>query len=280
MSMLQGGKSLRDGMMMNGCVDINVYHGKGEDKHLVDHQVLKNIIFYQGQGRIIETLATISPSTLPAIVNRMCVGDQGTIPASPSTPKIPTKDLPQLLPSSGLYHEVFRKDIDSRVVVTSSGGTISLVGVLTSGLTVVTAPSTSSLASGMTITGPGIPLGSVIASVNSSTQFTIGPNPATLSGSQTLSVTGAANQAQFISEFDASSIALSAYSNPSNPVINEVGLVLINPAAPAGLNRLPVTAPTMPPSDEVVMSIRCFPSIPFTLANSVSITIRYTIYME
>ena len=73
---------------------------------------------------------------------------------------------------------------------------------------------------------------------------------------------------------------MTAYSNPSQPRINEVGMVLINPVAASGVDRDPVTAPNTPPSDEVVMSIRCFKSIPFELANDVSITIRYTIYME
>lgn len=285
--MHQGGKTLLnsagcsypkhpgDGLHLKGRVEYLVHHaGK-----LVDIQVVENIIFYQGNGQIIKTLSTISPATIPSIINRMAIGDQGTIPADQTVPKVPTKDLPQTLGTLGLYHEVYRKDIDSRVITTNNGSTFNIVGTLASGSTVVTTLDTSSLAAGMAVTGTGIPPNEVIGSVLSSTQFTIGPSPATVSGSETLTISGAANQAQFTAQFNASDIPLTAYSNPSFPVINEVGLVLINPAAAGGIVRAPVSAPTVPQSDEVVMSIRAFPSIPFTIANDVSITIRYTIYM-
>lgn len=286
MSMRQGGNTHlqscpncghHDGLKSKGRVDILVYH----HGQLVDVQKLENIIFYQGNGAIITSLATISPSTIPAIINRMAVGDQGTIPSNPAVPKVPTKNLPQVISTSGLYHEVYRKDVDSRIITTNNGSTFNITGVLTNGSVVVTTASTAALAAGMSISGIGVPTGDVIASINSSTQFTIGPLPAVLpAGSQTLTISGAANQVQFTAEFDAVSVALSAFTNPSSPVINEVGMVIINPAAISGITRSPVTAPTTPPSDEVVMSIRAFPSIPFTIANSVSVTIKYTIYME
>jgi hypothetical protein len=283
--MKQGGKTLlqsssnprscSDGLKMKGVVEYLVYHhGK-----LVDRQVLENIIFYQGNGAIIRSLATISPSTLPAIINRMAVGDQGTIPSSSITPKVPTKDLPQVLATNGLYHEVYRKDIDSSVITTNNGATFTPTCTIVAGSTVVTTTDTSSLAAGMSVSGTYIPVGDVIGAILSSTQFTIGPGTPTQSTVEVLTISGAANQVQFSAQFNAPDIALSAYTNPSNPVLNEVGLVLINPAAPSGITRSPVTAPTAPPSDEVIMSIRTFPSIPFTIANDVSVTIRYTIYM-
>jgi len=285
MSMRQGGKTLlnscphcghKDGLGLHGRVELLTYH----HGRLVDEQTIENIIFYQGNGQIITSLATITPSTVPAIINRMAVGDQGTIPANPAIPKVPTKNLPQLISTSGLYHEVYRKDADSRVITVNNGTTFNITGTLVSGSPVVTTTSTSGIATGMSVTGFGIPVGSIVASINSSTQFTIGPLSATASGAQTLTLSGAANQAQFTAQFNAVDIAITAYTNPSAPVINEVGLVLINPAAPSGIVRSPVTAPTTPPSDEVVMSIRTFPSIPFTIANDVSVTIRYTVYME
>lgn len=267
---------LSDGLRCKGVVELLVlHHGK-----LVDRQVLENIIFYQGNGAIIRSLATITPSTLPAIINRMAIGDQGTIPSSPVTPKVPTKNLPQVINTTGLYHEVYRQDIDSNIITTNNGVTLTPTCVLNAGSTVVSTTDTSALAAGMSVSGTYIPTGDVIGAILSSTQFTIGPNPPTQSSpSEVLTISGAANQVQFQTEFDASAVPISAFTNPSSPVVNEVGLVLINPAATAGIARTPVIAPATPPSDEVVMSIRCFPSIPFTVANDVSITIRYTIYM-
>jgi hypothetical protein len=285
MSMRQGGKTLLNScphcghaepIKPHGRVEISVYH----HGRLIDEQTIENIILYQGNGAIITSLATITPSTIPAIINRMAIGDQGTIPSNPAVPKVPPKNLPQLIATNGLYHEVYRKDADSRIITVNNGTTFMVTGNLTSGSPVVTTTSTAGMATGMSVSGFGIPPGDIVASINSTTQFTIGPLASTANGPQTLTISGAANQAQFTAEFDAVDIALSAYTNPSAPVINEVGLVIINPAAPAGLTRTPVTAPTAPPSDEVVMSIRTFPSIPFTIANDVSVTIRYTVYME
>lgn len=196
----------KDKLGLQGRVEIFVYHGKD----LVDYQDVKNILFYQGNTEVLRTLSTISPSTAPRIVNRMAAGDQGTIPSDPTVPKVPTKDLPQVISTTGLYHEVYRKDIDSRI--------------------------------------------------------------------QTFS--GATNQVKFVATFAASDVSLSAFSNPSQPRINEIGLVIIDPTAVSGLGRTAVTAPTTPPSDEVVLSIRAFKSVPFEVANDVSITIRYTLFME
>jgi hypothetical protein len=192
-------------------------HGKLEiiawnklTREILDWQKLENILFYQGNAEIIKAISRISPATYPRVINRMCVGDQGTIPSDSTVPKVPTKDLPQVISTSGLYHEIYRKDIDTR----------------------------------------------------------------------NENISGSTNECEFVATFDAADIALSAFSNPSQPRLNEVGLVLINPAAPAGIVRTPVTAPTTPPADEVVLSIRCFKSIPFEVANSVSVTIRYTIFMS
>jgi len=285
-SMRKGGESLlnscshcghRDGLKMEGRVEIFVYKGKT----LIDHQDLKNIILFQGNGEIIRTLSTISPSTKPRIINRMAVGDQGTIPADPTVPKVPTKDLPQLIFTNGLYHEVYRKDCDSRIITINPGSTFNITGTLTIGSPLVTTATTTGLATGMTVVGIGIPPGTVIANINSSTVFTIGPLSAIApGGAQTLTISGAANEAKFIATFNAIDVALTAFSNPSQPRINEVGLVIVDPTAPSGLVRTAVTAPTTPPVDEVVMSIRTFKSVPFEIANDVSITIRYTIFMN
>jgi len=265
----------RDSLKLRGRVEIEVRR-KGV---LIEHLDEYNIIFYQGNSQIIETLATISPTTLPRIINRMAIGDQGTIPADPSVPKVPTKDLPQQIGTSGLYHEVFRKDIQSRIITVSTGSTFVLPCTLTFGSVLVSTATTTGLASGMSVVGLGIPSSTVIANVNDGTHFTMS-NTASLSGSQSLTIAGAANQVKFITTFAATEVPTSAYSNPSQPRVNEVGLVIINPVAPAGIARPPVTSPDPPPSDEVVMSLRTFKSVPFEISNDISITIRYTIFME
>jgi hypothetical protein len=95
--------------------------------------------------------------------------------------------------------------------------------------------------------------------------------------SATPTISGPTNECQFVTTFTSGDIALSAYSNPSQPQVNELGLIVIDPTAPAGIVRAPVTAPTAPPSDEVLFSIRTFKTIPFDAADDVTITARYTI---
>ncbi|NBO09793.1 MAG: hypothetical protein EBV30_10760 [Actinobacteria bacterium] len=189
---------------LKGRVEIWAYRN-GE---LFDHQDVHNIILYTGNAEIIRTLSVVSPTTQPRIINRMCIGDQGTIPADPTVPKVPTKNL------TSLFHEIYRKDVDSRELSVNSG------------------------------------------------------------------VDGSVNQCRFVAQFNAVDVAMSAYANPSQPRVNEVGLVFVNPVSENGLIRTPVTSPDVPPSDEVVLSIRCFKSIPFEVANDVTVTIRYTLYME
>ena len=194
----QQGDKMQDGFGFKGRVELWAYK-RGE---LFDHQDLENIVLYQGNAQIITALCSVGP-TRPRIINRMCIGDLGTIPADTTVPKVPTKTM------AGLFHEIYRKDCDSR----------------------------------------------------------------------NLTVSGATNQCQFVATFNAVDIALSAYANPSQARLNEVGLIIIDPGA-GSITRAPVTNPAVPASDEVVLSIRCFKSVPFEIANDVSITIRYTIYME
>ena len=130
----------------------------------------------------------------------------------------------------------------------------------------------------MSVTGVGIPANTVVQSVNSGIQFTLSED-ATAAGAQSLTISGAANECRFSATFNAVDVALTAFANPSQPRINEVGLVFIDPTAPAGIPRSPVTAPTTPPTDEVLLSHRTFKSVPFEVANDTSITIRYTIFM-
>lgn len=264
-------RSYRDHFGLQGQVEIDVRHGQ----KLIETLSYRNIILFQGNAEIIRTLSTISPTTTPRIINRMAIGDQGTIPADSTVPKIPTKDL------TSLYHEIYRKDIDSRTVTLNPTGTSStLVGALTIGSQIVTTISTTGVAIGMSVSGTGVQANTVVQSVNSGTQFTMSLPAVSPGGSQTLTISGAANECRFVTTFNAVDVALSAYSNPSQPRVNEVGLVFIDPTAPSGIVRATVTAPAAPPVDEVLASIRAFKSVPFEIANDVSITIRYTIFMQ
>lgn len=198
--------SLQDHLGLKGQVEILVYHGR----KLVDFQEAHNLIFYQGHSEIIRTLGSNNP-TKSRVIARMAIGDQGTDPADATVPKTTTPDLPSVTGTSGLYHEIYRKDIESRIFTYSS--------------------------------------------------------------------TANTNQCRFVTTFAASDVPLSSFSNPSQPRVNEVGLVLIDPVAVSGPIRADVAAPATPPSDEVVMSIRTFKSVPFEASNDVTVTIRYTIYM-
>lgn len=87
------------------------------------------------------------------------------------------------------------------------------------------------------------------------------------------------HEAKFIKTFAATDIPLSSYSNQSSPVVNEVGLVTANPGD-IPFPRTPVAAPNPPPSDESLFSIRTYRSVPFVAANDITVTIRYTIFIE
>jgi len=94
----------------------------------------------------------------------------------------------------------------------------------------------------------------------------------------------------------AGSVPITAFSNQGKPVLNEVGLVMINPAimtSPrpdvsgpysypplAPYPHLPISPYNYPPQDEDVFSMRTFKSVPFEAVNDITITIRYTIYIE
>jgi hypothetical protein len=189
--------SFQDRLRPEGIVEIFVYQ-KGK---LVEVLEEKNIILWQGRAELIKTVSTTSPSLYQRVINRMVIGDLGTIPADSQVPKIPTADL------GGLYHETYRKDISAKNIVTTLGE----------------------------------------------------------------------NYCQYTATFNAIDVPLAAFSNPTAPRVNEVGLVFIDPQV--AIVRPDISAPNVVPSDEVVASIRCFKSIPFEAANDVSVTVRYTLYM-
>jgi hypothetical protein len=268
-----GRKGLKErNNFLEGKVEILAYK-KGI---LFFHDVQWNLLLSQGLAEVIRTLVVSSPSTKPRIITRMAVGDQGTIPSDSTVPKVPTKDLP------GLYHEFCRRDVDS-----STPTLFSQVGFSYTGNTIINTNTITGLSStvgitqGMIVQGTGIPTGTVVSNPTlSPTSIQMSNNATSSNSSISISFLGTTNQCEFVATFNAVDIPLTSFSNPSSPSLNEVGLVIIDPTASAGLSRPPVYAPAAPPSDEVVLSLRTFQSVPFEAANDISVTVRYTIFTE
>jgi hypothetical protein len=86
------------------------------------------------------------------------------------------------------------------------------------------------------------------------------------------------HQVKFLKTFTAVDVPITAFSNQAQPIINEVGLITYDESE--GWPRLPVAAPNPPPPDEALFSIRTFKSVPFESANEISVTIRYTIFID
>ena len=112
--------------------------------------------------------------------------------------------------------------------------------------------------------------------------------------------TPTAHEVKFVKTFSAAGIPVTAFSNQSKPVINEVALIMSNPAASqppptsprpdvSGPYFFPPTTPYpyppvdpywYPPPDESMFAIRTYKSVPFEAKNNISVTIRYTVYVE
>lgn len=88
------------------------------------------------------------------------------------------------------------------------------------------------------------------------------------------------HEAKFIKIFSSTIIPVTSFSNQANPVVNEVALISADLLGGNPLPRAPVAAPGTPDADEKLFSIRTFKSVPFAAANEISITIRYTIFIE
>lgn len=91
------------------------------------------------------------------------------------------------------------------------------------------------------------------------------------------------HEVKLVKTFSAADFPITAFFNQAKPVINEVGLIMIDLGA-APLPRAPVYAPytdiNHPLEDEVLFAIRTHKSVPFEAANDISVTIRYTIFIE
>lgn len=267
--------------LLEGRVEILAYN-KGV---LFDRQVLWNIVLSQGLAEVMRGMSS-SPYTTPTntlaprVITRMAIGDQGTSPSDSTLAKVPVKTM------SALYHETYRQDIDSGAQTlysptgfTVTGDTSTTAGT-PAGTLIQNMDSVFGITVGLAITGSGIPANTVVSSVVSSDSITIS-NPATLNGTgTTFTIVGALNLCEFVTTFNATDVNISAFTNPSNPVVNEVGLVIINPNISPGYARAPVTSPVAPSTDEVLLSIRTFKSVPFAAANDISVTIRYTLYIQ
>lgn len=255
----------------DGIVEIWV-HKNGK---LVNFQEVKNIVLFQGNAEVIRTLCTVDPATTPRIITRMAIGDLGTIPSDSTVPKVPVKT------ASSLYHEIYRKDIDARTLTLYSNVSLIYAGNTTTGSNILTnLVSTVGVVVGMTVSGTGIPAGSIVAEIISGSSVRISNNATSTNTGVNINFVGTVNQCQFSATFYATDVPLTSFSNPSQPRVNEVGLVIIDPTAAGGLVRSAVAAPNANEADEVLMTIRTFKSVPFEVANDTTITVRYTIFTE
>lgn len=88
------------------------------------------------------------------------------------------------------------------------------------------------------------------------------------------------HEVKFIKIFSAADVPITAFSNQANPVVNEAALIMCDLLSGNPLPRPAVAYPDTNDADEVAFSMRAFKSIPFEAANDISITIRYTIFIE
>lgn len=86
------------------------------------------------------------------------------------------------------------------------------------------------------------------------------------------------HEVQFVKTFEAVLIPITAFSNQATSIINEVALITFDETQ-GPLPRPPIIAPATPQADESMFSIRTFKSVPFEVANEISVTIRYTIFI-
>lgn len=88
------------------------------------------------------------------------------------------------------------------------------------------------------------------------------------------------HEVTFIKTFSALDVPITAFSNQANPIVNEVILVMADLLTGNPLPRPDVASPGTPDADELAFSLRTFKSVPFEAANEISITVKYTIFIE
>jgi hypothetical protein len=94
-----------------------------------------------------------------------------------------------------------------------------------------------------------------------------------------VTTSGSTNEILLVTTFKAVDIPLSAYSDQTNPVVNEVGLIMIDQITGAPLPRPPVASPNLCDADETMFALRTYKSVPFEAANETAVTVRYTIFI-
>ena len=137
--------------LLEGMVELWAYKKDSSgEKQLFDYQRVKNIVLYQGNAEIVRAISSVNPPT-PRLITRMAIGDQGTQPSDSTAPKPPLKT------ASTLYHEIYRKDIDARVMTLYTPAGYSYQGNTTGGSNIITVTSSAGIVVGMTVSGTGIP---------------------------------------------------------------------------------------------------------------------------
>jgi hypothetical protein len=96
----------------------------------------------------------------------------------------------------------------------------------------------------------------------------------------TLTIGVPSPEVKFIKTFSALQVPITSFSNQALPYVNEVGLIMADLFIGDPLPRPDVAAPNVPDADESLFAMRCFKSVPFEAANEITITIRYTIFIE
>lgn len=87
------------------------------------------------------------------------------------------------------------------------------------------------------------------------------------------------NQILLVTTFRAVDIPVTAYSDQTNPVVNEVGPVIVDLISGDPLPRPSIAAPNAPDADEALFAMRTFKTVPFEAANETAVTVRYTIFI-
>lgn len=165
---------------------------KDKNGNVIDEFKQDNIVLNNGKQKVIESLETGSVDP----VFRMAVGDAGASVGDPFQPLIPD------VAETALYHEIYRKDIET--------------------------------------------------------------------------ITPGTHEIEFKTDFKSVDVPATAFQNQNFQVVNEALLVMGDGMLGGG----DIYPPTTPDIDESAFAKRCFKSIPFESVNDITITIRWTIYIQ
>lgn len=198
-----------DFLKIKGHLDIYLFRNPGKcvgdfdpAQHsdlLLRHIPIDNIILNLGKSEVINGLS----SGTNRVLARIAMGDRGALPSDPQVPKTPDATR------SGLYHEVYRQDIQTTVKTTSAE----------------------------------------------------------------------TNELLFIHTFNAVDIPITSFSDQTNPVLNEIMLVMCDLITGMPLPRPAIASPAQPPPDEASFSMVTFNTVPFKAEQETAVTVRYGIFI-